>query len=78
MVVSIVHTLSAVEAQVIALPLIVDRPFNVVAEAEDATSPDSRNPLPEEYILWNNEEVEKTQKLINLDLSNWIISNEII
>ena len=29
--------------------------------------------LPKNYIIWNNEEVEKTQKLINLDLSNWII-----
>ena len=47
---------------------------NIISHSEKVkTYNDILSSLPEEYILWNNEEVEKTQKLINLDLSNWII-----
>ena len=46
---------------------------NISADFMKKEKEESFSQLPEKYISWNNREVQKIQKITNLDLEDWII-----
>ena len=47
--------------------------LNISVDLIKKEKEESLRKLPEKYIFWNNKEVEKIQKITNLDLDDWII-----